>query len=76
MATALAAENPERLLWGSDWPHTASHEHKPVGGTEVHPFRELDTGRLTSDFLHAVTEDPLRRRILVDNPARLFGRDG
>jgi predicted TIM-barrel fold metal-dependent hydrolase len=76
LVAALAAENPERLLWGSDWPHTASHEHKPVGGMEVHPFRKLDTGLLTSDFLRAATDDPLRRRILVDNPARLFGRDG
>lgn len=76
LVAALAAENPERLLWGSDWPHTASHEHKPVGGAEVHPFRKLDTGLLTGDFLRAVADDGLSRRILVDNPARLLGRDG
>jgi predicted TIM-barrel fold metal-dependent hydrolase len=76
LVAALAAENPEHLLWGSDWPHTASHEHKPVGGAAVHPFRKLDTGLLTGNFLRAVADDPLRRRILVENPARLFGRDG
>jgi 2-pyrone-4,6-dicarboxylate lactonase len=51
---------PDRVLWGTDWPHPNMTTHVP------------DDGALT-DFIPriAVTED-LRRRLLVDNPARLY----
>jgi predicted TIM-barrel fold metal-dependent hydrolase len=60
---ALLRANPERLMWGTDWPH-------PSIPAEVMP----DDGHLL-DLFHAWTSDPgVRRRILVDTPARLFGR--
>ena len=59
---ALVAANPERLLWGTDWPH-------PSIAAEVMP----DDGHLL-DLLHDWTPDAAtRRRILVETPARLFG---
>jgi 2-pyrone-4,6-dicarboxylate lactonase len=59
----LVRANPERLLWGTDWPH-------PQIAAEVMP----DDGRLV-DLFHAWTPDARHRRlILVDTPARLFGR--
>ena len=58
---ALVGTNPDRLLWGTDWPHP-----RVVG-------RMPDTGRLL-DLFNAWTPDPeIRRRILVHNPARLYG---
>lgn len=60
---ALLQANPERLMWGTDWPH-------PSIAAEVMP----DDGHLL-DLFHAWTPDSdLRWRILVDTPARLFGR--
>jgi predicted TIM-barrel fold metal-dependent hydrolase len=60
---ALIAANPERLMWGTDWPH-------PSIPAAVMP----DDGHLL-DLFHAWTPDAhIRRRILVDTPARLFGR--
>ncbi len=60
---ALVRANPERLLWGSDWPH-------PQIAAAVMP----DDGHLV-DLFNAWTPDPGHRRlILVDTPARLFGR--
>jgi predicted TIM-barrel fold metal-dependent hydrolase len=60
---ALIAANPERLMWGTDWPH-------PSIPAEVMP----DDGHLL-DLFHAWTpHEQLRRRILVDTPARLFGK--
>ncbi len=51
---------PERLVWGSDWPHT-TESHKP------------DDARLF-DLLGMWTgNDTIRDRILVDNPAALYG---
>jgi predicted TIM-barrel fold metal-dependent hydrolase len=60
---AFLAANPERLMWGTDWPH-------PSIAAAVMP----DDGHLL-DLFHAWTPDEqARRRILVDTPARLFGR--
>lgn len=54
---------PQRCIWGSDWPHPVSVRQPPNEGALV-------------DFLHrAVPEAALRRLVLVDNPARLFGFD-
>ncbi|MFL6806104.1 MAG: amidohydrolase family protein [Xanthobacteraceae bacterium] len=59
---ALVRANPERLIWGTDWPH-------PQVAAEIMP----DDGHLV-DLFHRWTPDPEHRRlILVDNPARLFG---
>jgi 2-pyrone-4,6-dicarboxylate lactonase len=60
---ALVAANPERLMWGTDWPH-------PSIPADVMP----DDGHLL-DLFHAWTPDEkTRRRILVDTPARLFNK--
>jgi 2-pyrone-4,6-dicarboxylate lactonase len=60
---ALVRANPERLMWGTDWPH-------PSIPAQVMP----DDGHLL-DLFHAWTSDrQLRQRILVDTPARLFGK--
>jgi predicted TIM-barrel fold metal-dependent hydrolase len=56
----LGAFGPERLVWGSDWPHT---QHRQ--------FIDYPTSRrLLDDW---VPDAALRRRILVDTPAELFG---
>jgi 2-pyrone-4,6-dicarboxylate lactonase len=60
---ALVRANPERLIWGTDWPH-------PQIAAEVMP----DDGHLV-DLFDAWTPDARhRQRILVDTPARLFGQ--
>ncbi len=59
---ALLRVDPDRLMWGTDWPH-------PSIAAEAMP----DDGHLL-DLFHAWTPDAgVRRRILVDTPARLFG---
>ncbi|MGE4338831.1 MAG: amidohydrolase [Pigmentiphaga sp.] len=59
MAQALAAHAPERLVWGSDWPHVA---------TASAP----DAGRLRNLLSSWIPDAAQRRRILVDNPAHLY----
>ena len=59
---ALVRANPERLLWGTDWPHP-----------QIVATGMPDDGHLL-DLFHAWTPDPRHRKlILVDTPARLFG---
>ena len=59
---ALVAANPERLIWGADWPH-------PSIAAEVMP----DDGHLLDLFYAWTSDEQTRRRILVETPERLFG---
>jgi len=59
LAQALAAAAPDRCLWGTDWPHTGA-AYIPNDG---------DLADALADWL---PDAALRRRILVDNPARLY----
>ena len=57
----LLRTNPDHLLWGSDWPHPRLGKNMP------------DTGHLL-DLFNAWTPDAAaRRKILVENPAKLYG---
>jgi predicted TIM-barrel fold metal-dependent hydrolase len=53
----------DRLLWGSDWPHTGYFD----------AGRMPDTGRLLAALATLVPDETVRRMILVDNPLRLLG---
>jgi predicted TIM-barrel fold metal-dependent hydrolase len=58
---ALVKANPDRLLWGSDWPFVRLGDASP------------DVGRLV-DLFHAwVGDEETRKKILIDNPERLYG---
>ena len=71
LARALVAANPDRILWGTDWPHTNSTSSGPA--TEITPLLPIDDGRLFNQFAGWVPDAALRNRILVENPARLYG---
>ena len=70
LARALVAANPQRILWGSDWPHpdTASGR-KP---SEVSPLLRIDDGHLLNLLATWVPDATVRKTILVDNPAALY----
>ena len=72
---SLARTCPERLLWGSDWPHTPSHGSTTVDSESELPFREVDTAGLPSLLASWVQDPILLRQILVANPAGLYGFD-
>ncbi|HXQ50038.1 MAG TPA: amidohydrolase family protein [Stellaceae bacterium] len=73
IARALVQANPERLVWGTDWPHIGSHADAPRQDAPPVIYRDLDTGALMNLFGEAAGDAATRRRILVDNPARLYG---
>ena len=58
---ALVAANPDQLLWGTDWPHPRLAKNMP------------DTGHLLDLFNAWTPSEALRRKILVENPAKLYG---
>ncbi|MGE0875366.1 MAG: amidohydrolase family protein [Burkholderiales bacterium] len=61
-AHRLVAIAPDRLLWGSDWPHTGVFD----------PARMPDDGLLLGALAAFVPDEAMRRRVLVDNPERLL----
>ncbi len=70
LARALIAANPERILWGTNWPHPNSGSGRKA--TELTPLFQVDDG-LVLNLLPAWAPDPgTRKKILVDNPAKLY----
>jgi predicted TIM-barrel fold metal-dependent hydrolase len=74
IAEALIEANPGRLVWASDWPHTGSQSERAARQpTELEPFQQIDDAHVL-DLLADWAGDAARHhRILVDNPAELFG---
>ena len=60
-ARALIARRPDRMLWGTDWPHP------------ICPVPMPNDGDLTDHLADWIPDPVTRHRVLVDNPAALFG---
>jgi len=63
LSRALTAKAPDRIIWGTDWPHAYVYQHG----------RMVNDGELASWLLDLVPDAAVRKKVLVDNPARLFG---
>jgi predicted TIM-barrel fold metal-dependent hydrolase len=61
IARSFVAAAPERLVWGSDWPHPTIPEHKP------------DDAALFDLLAEWAPDAAVRERILVRNPQELYG---
>lgn len=60
-AHALAARRPDRLVWGTDWPHP------------ICPIPMPNDGDLTDHLADWLPDAGVRERVLVDNAIELFG---
>ena len=62
LAAALISAAPDRVIWGSDWPHPQIGVQGPTNDSDL------------VDLIPTYAPDPaVQRKILVDNPARLYG---
>ena len=52
--------NPEKFMWGTDWPHPNKYEVNPNDGDLVDAFGEW------------VTDDNMRQKIMVTNPEKFY----
>jgi predicted TIM-barrel fold metal-dependent hydrolase len=73
LARALIAANAQRMVWGTDWPHTNSTTPAGRAVTDVTPLLAIDDGRLMNQLPIWAPDAATRKAILVDNPARLYG---
>jgi predicted TIM-barrel fold metal-dependent hydrolase len=70
IARALIAAGPDRMLWGSDWPHTDRVPgHGPL---ELHPFRTIDDPAALGLLKEWCGDKDVEQTILVETPARLY----
>jgi predicted TIM-barrel fold metal-dependent hydrolase len=70
LARALIAANPERILWGTNWPHPNSGSgRKPI---ELTPLFQVDDGLVLNLLPLWARDAAIRKKILVDNPAKLY----
>jgi predicted TIM-barrel fold metal-dependent hydrolase len=60
MAQALIEAAPERILWGTDWPHPNKYVANPNDADLVDAFGDW------------VSEDGMRRKIMVDTAAAFY----
>jgi 2-pyrone-4,6-dicarboxylate lactonase len=61
-AKSLVDAFPDRVLWGTDWPHPNMKKEAP------------DDGVLVDRIPHIATTPALQKQLLVDNPTRLYWR--
>jgi predicted TIM-barrel fold metal-dependent hydrolase len=64
---------PDRLIWGSDWPHTGGGKDRlsrPV--TQIEPFRTVDSLSVPKRMVEAGLSASACRAVLCENPQRLF----
>jgi predicted TIM-barrel fold metal-dependent hydrolase len=73
LARALIAANADRIVWGTDWPHPDSVTPPAKQVTDVTPLFQIDDGRLLNQLPVWAPDAAIRKKILVDNPARLYG---
>lgn len=62
LARALVRANPQRMLWGSDWPHTGLYADMP------------NDGDLLDLLATWIDDDAMRDAVLVTNPVSLYDR--
>jgi predicted TIM-barrel fold metal-dependent hydrolase len=73
-ARELIRNKPDRMVWASDWPHTGSGAQRAGRrSTDVEPFRVVDDAHVLELLAYWAGNEATYRRILVDNPQRLYG---
>jgi predicted TIM-barrel fold metal-dependent hydrolase len=72
LARDLYSTNPDRILWGSDWPHPPVHPGVPEADPPVTPYRKVEPKKCLQDMLDWFPGDKDRTKILAENPARLY----
>jgi predicted TIM-barrel fold metal-dependent hydrolase len=72
IAKAFIDANPDRMLWGSDWPHPGARAGVPRRIDTVEPFNPVNDGRALNRLAEWVNDYRVLTKILVHNPAELY----
>ena len=72
LAQALINANPERVLWGSDWPHPGGRPGAARNAAVIEPFNDVDDGMALNRAARWAGSAERIAKLLVENPARLY----
>ncbi|OAL51423.1 amidohydrolase family protein [Pyrenochaeta sp. DS3sAY3a] len=74
VADVIMANGPDMVVFGSDWPHTASKEGNAAAGGRLSPqeFRKIDDAGLIAQTVRWAGSEQQVQRLFVDNPRRLW----
>jgi predicted TIM-barrel fold metal-dependent hydrolase len=73
IARALIDANPDAVVWGTDWPHPGAWPGVPRTREAIEHSHPIDDGYALNLLCSWMTSDAELHKILVDNPARLYG---
>lgn len=73
LAQALISANSDGIVWGSDWPHPTGGALPGHTAADIAPLFQIDDGRLLDQLPVWAPDANIRKKILVENPARLYG---
>jgi predicted TIM-barrel fold metal-dependent hydrolase len=73
LAQMLIAANVDRILWGTNWPHPNSTTPPGRKPTDLTPLWQVDDGLVLNLLPVWAPDAAIRKKILVDNPAKLYG---
>ncbi len=73
LARAFIAANADRVIWGTDWPHPDTTIRAGHPATDVTSLLQIDDGMLMNQLPLWAPNAAVRKKILVENPARLYG---
>jgi predicted TIM-barrel fold metal-dependent hydrolase len=72
LAHRFHAAAPTRVLWGSDWPHTAGAA-RASNPAAIEPFQDIDDAAALAQITAALPDEAARAQLLVRNPEPLYG---
>jgi predicted TIM-barrel fold metal-dependent hydrolase len=71
LAQRFISVNPQRILWGSDWPHT--NREKGKAPLQISAYRNIPSASLNQDLSDWFANEKTKVQILRFNPAELYG---
>jgi 2-pyrone-4,6-dicarboxylate lactonase len=69
-ARALIEARPDRMLWGTNWPHPGQDRSIPI--SRISPYQNIDNAMLVARLAEWCPDAATRRTILVDTPEALY----
>ncbi len=73
IARAFIAANPDRVIWGSDWPHPGAKPGQPRNPDQIEPFNLVDDMQALNRLADWAGSNQTLKKILVDNPRTCYG---
>ncbi len=72
LAREIFATAPDRVIWGSDWPHTPMHSGERLRVHKITPYRKMNTPDFFFEASAWFADEGDRHKLFVRNPTRLY----